>query len=138
MKLQMVLLDASTKWTLEGFLSNFIESARTWACGFVMLFGIFLIVVSVYQLVKAITGGGKGQPANWAFIIAGFAVGGICLSGGWNLITGVSKGVGTSIENMGNSEIKTNNLNADGEGKDGKQQTIVFPFGDTPAYIDMK
>lgn len=131
LNLQIVAMD----WSLETLLSNFIVLAKKLATGFVLLFGIFLVVMSLYQLVKAITGGGKGQPANWAFIIAGFAIGGLCLSGGWTLISNISKGAGSSIESMGTGNDQSN-LKMNGE--NGTTETIILPFGNTTAYIDMK
>ena len=129
MNLQIVAMD----WSLESFLVNLLGKVKLWGSGIIMVLGAVAIIVAVWQLFKGFTSGGKGQ-VNWAMAIGCGIFGGFLLFGGWNLISKVSKGAGSSIETIGND----NSSDSLSEGGEGITETIILPFGNTTAYIDMK
>lgn len=134
--LQAVTMD----WELGQFLVNLKDTVKTWGSGFIMLFGVVMIIFGAYQICKGFIGGGRAQ-ISWGMTIGCLLIGGCFLAGGWNLMSNISKGAGNSIQNIGESG-NGKNLSLDGEGQDKKSskstQTIVLPFSSVDAHIDMK
>ena len=134
--LQTVTMD----WKLESFLVNLIEKVKVLGSGVIMLLGALMIIVGVWQIFKGVTGGQKAH-TNWAMTLGCFIIGGMFLTGGYNLMANISKGAGSSIEEIGNKDT-SGSLTKDGE-KDTSTsgttstQTIVLPFGSATAHIDM-
>ena len=141
--MQNVLLKLQTipmEWELETFLLNLKNNAKVWGSGIVMILGVAMIIAAVWQIAKGFIGGGHGQ-TNWGMSIVCLLVGGIFLSGGWNIVSTISKGAGTSIEDLGGKSKNGGTLTESGE--DTKKSsdsgsTIILPFGTTTAYIDIK
>ena len=143
LKLQTISMD----WSLEQVLMNLKNQAKVWGSGIVMVLGVFMIIVAVYQIAKGFMSGGHGQ-TNWVMSLLCLLVGGIFLSGGWSIVSDISKGAGDSIEKIGTDNKNGGTLSESGEGKNKAGanttgnttggSTIILPFGTTTAYIEMK
>lgn len=131
LQLQTIALD----WSLESFLLNLKDKAKVWGSGVIMVLGVAMVIVAVWQIAKGFMGGGKAQ-TNWAMSILCGLIGGVLVAGGWNTVGKISKGAGKSLENLGGTNEKE--LKLKGEGYDETGETIILPFGTTTAYIDIK
>ena len=65
--------------TLAQILQNVANSLGQWGNIIILILGIAMIIVGVYQLAKALITHGKGQPPNWFIIIALLLVGGLLI-----------------------------------------------------------
>lgn len=133
LQLQTIALD----WSLETFLMNLKDKAKVWGSGVIMVLGVAMIIVAVWQIAKGFMGGGKTQ-TNWAMSILCGLIGGVLLAGGWNTVGKISKGAGKSLENLGGPNNNGSALSEAGEGHNEASETIILPFGTTTAYIDIK
>lgn len=143
MNMETNLLNLKTitmDWSLESFLVNLIDKLKLWGSGLIMLLGVCMMIVAVWQIGKGFMS--QRSQTNWPMSIGCLLIGGMLLSGGYNLVANISKGAGTSIEAIGTEE-KKGELKKSGEnGKDAEAQTetetIILPFGNISAHINMK
>lgn len=131
MTLQTVTMD----WKLKTFLGNLLGDLKVYGSGAIMILGVIMILVAAFQIGKGLMSGGKGQ-TNWIMALGCLVIGGMFLSSGYNLVAKIGKGAGSSIEDLG-KEGKENNESHNIK-KAGEGETIILPFGDITAHIDMK
>lgn len=138
--MQTILLNLQTvtmDWKLESFLVNLIDKVKVWGSGIIMLLGVCMIIVAIYQIAKGFMS--QRAQTNWAMSIGCLILGGVFLAGGYNLVADISKGAGTSIEDIGTGAT-SEQLGKGGESSKEKKstETIILPFGSISAHIDMK
>lgn len=64
---------------IRDILQSLANSLGTWGNIIVLILGIAMIIVGVYQLAKALISHGKGQPPNWFVIIGLLLIGGLLI-----------------------------------------------------------
>ncbi len=83
--------------------------------------GIVLVIIAVFQIVRGLAGGGRGQ-VNWVMSIACLLIGGMLLVGGWNMAAGFAAIGKDTVEEMVGQDINfTDFANDDGAGLDTPQ-----------------
>lgn len=87
-------------------LQNLSHNMASWGNIIVLILGIAMLIVGVYQLAKALISHGKGQPPNWFVII------GLLLIGG--LLIGTSLGDVANLVNTGDVDQMMNQTVAGG------------------------
>ena len=93
----------SNGWTIDNFLKNLNGRLNTWGGLIVTVLGVVMLIVGIFNIAKGMMGGGRGQ-VNWVLNIALIVVGGaLAFSGGWQLLTDISKGTGQSLNDLGTS-----------------------------------
>ena len=91
----------ANKWTIDQFLKNLNTSLTGWGRLLVTVLGVAMLIVGIFNIAKGMMGGGRGQ-VNWVLNIALIVVGGaLAFSGGWDLLTNISKGTGESLNSLG-------------------------------------
>lgn len=95
---------------IQQILENVANALGTWGNIIVLILGIAMIIVGVYQLAKALISHGKGQPPNWFIII------GLLLLGG--LLIGTSLGGVANLVNTGDASEILSGTVADGHDED--------------------
>lgn len=97
---------------IKDILQNFANSLGTWGNIIVLILGIAMVIVGVYQLAKALISHGKGQPPNWFVII------GLLLIGG--LLIGTSLGDVSKLVQTGDADqILNENVDSGGQSQMG-------------------
>lgn len=92
----------ASKWDLGNFLQNATDTIKTWGGYVVILIGVVMIIVSVYQIAKGLIGHGKqGQPTNWFIVIGLLVVGGALSIGGFTWVSNIAQGGQKTIEDLG-------------------------------------
>lgn len=81
--------------TIYKILKNSANSLGNWGNILVLIFGIAMVIVGVYQLAKALITHGKGQPPSWFVIL------GLLLLG--SLLIGTSLGGVANLVNTGDA-----------------------------------
>ena len=99
-----ILNGIAMNWDLGSFFSNLASKGKEWGGWFLLFLGVVLIVVGVFNVVKAFMSQGRGQ-TNWFMTIAMILVGGfLCAAGAtgtevFNKMTGLANiGAGTISE----------------------------------------
>lgn len=62
---------------ISDILQSLANALSNWGSLIVLILGIAMIIVGVYQLAKALITHGKGQPPNWLVIIGLLVLGGV-------------------------------------------------------------
>ena len=104
------MLDGVLATKIASQLGNTAASLATWGNWIILILGIAMIIVGVYQLAKALISHGKGQPPNWFIIIGLLLVGGLL--------------VGTSIGGVANM-INTGDVSAIMNGRTGLGYLVI-------------
>lgn len=86
------------------FFTNATTSAKTIGGAFITFLGAIMVVVSGYQIAKALIGHGKVQ-TNWFVTIALLIVGGVFLFGGITMLVDLSQNLGEAVEGLGNGQV---------------------------------
>ena len=92
----------SSKWAVGTFLNNLNKSIFKWGQTLVVIIGIVMVIVGVFNIAKGLMSGGKTQ-VNWVINILLFFIGGaLAFSGGWNLVQDISAGGYSTLQELGN------------------------------------
>ena len=79
----------------------------------IILVGVAMIIVSIYQIAKNLIFHGKGQ-TNWVVTFALLIVGGaFAATGGWGLFAGVAQGAQKTLNDMGQGNADKNGSSPD-------------------------
>jgi hypothetical protein len=98
--------------SIAEMLDAFAQTLGTWGNIIILILGIAMIIVGVYQLAKALISHGKGQPPNWFIIIGLLLIGGLLIGtsiGGVADMTNVP-----DVSNIMNGNAGTANSDASG------------------------
>lgn len=87
-------------WDLGSFLENATTRLKDWGGLFIVLIGVVMIVVGVFQIGSGLMSGGKKQ-VNWFIAIALLIIGGALMVGGWGFVSKIAGGGKKTIEDLG-------------------------------------
>lgn len=100
-------MDNSVKksgFDVDTFLENSISKVSYWGSGIVILLGLIMVIVGIWQLFKGLSSGGKSQ-VNWVIVVLLIFIGGaLAFTGGWNLVKKISGGGAGTLESMGSGK----------------------------------
>lgn len=108
--------EAATTWSISKFLGALQRTSMYYVQIIILIIGVVMIGVGIYQVAKNLISHGKGQ-TNWVVTAALIIVGGTLMLGtGWNVIGGIANGSKTTLEKMGQGDIDADaSLNTTGE-----------------------
>lgn len=89
-------------WDLGSFLQNMTETIKTWGGYFIILIGVVMIIVSVYQIAKGLITHGRGQ-TNWFVAVFLLILGGAFAVGGYSFVANIASGGKKTIEDLGST-----------------------------------
>lgn len=89
-------------WDLGTFLQNATSTLKTWGNYLIILIGVVMIIVAVYQIAKGLISHGRGQPTNWFVAILLLIIGGALMVGGFTWVSGIAEGGKQTIDDLGN------------------------------------
>ena len=93
------------KFSINNFLNNLKASLGTWGSVIVVIIGLVMVIVAVFNIAKGLMSGGRGQ-VNWVMNIALFFIGGaLAFGGGWALLQNVSGAGSATIMDLGSTII---------------------------------
>lgn len=112
-----------TNWTISGFLSALQKSALNYVKIIILIVGIVMVGVGIYQVAKNLISHGKGQ-TNWVITALLIIVGGTLMLGtGWGVIKNISNGSSKTLDDMGKGTADDgNSVVNDG----GNNLTVIF------------
>lgn len=87
-------------WDIGTFLRNATKTIKQWGSYLIILIGVVLIIVSIWQIAKGLISHGKGQ-TNWAVAIIMLIIGGALMAGGFGLVSTIASGGGQTINELG-------------------------------------
>lgn len=87
-------------WDIGTFLQNATKTIKQWGSYLIILIGVVLIIVAVWQIAKGLISHGKGQ-TNWAVAIIMLIIGGALMAGGFGLVSTIASGGGQTINELG-------------------------------------
>ena len=120
----MNAISATTDWTISGFLSALQASVANYVKIIILIIGLVMVGVGIYQVAKNLISHGKGQ-TNWVVTALLIIVGGtLMLNSGWDVIGNIAGGASTTLDNMGQGQAdnKHNALVDNG----GDALTVIF------------
>lgn len=88
-------------WDFGAFLQNATNTLRTWGGYGIVLIGVVMIIIGVYQIAKGFISHGKTQ-TNWFIAIALLVLGGALMVGGWAWVAEIASGGKKTIDDLGN------------------------------------
>lgn len=88
-------------WDIGTFLQKAKEAMIKWGGYLIMLIGVILIIVAVYQLAKKFIAPQSAGPGGWATPIMMLIIGGALAVGGWQFIYNIAQGGKKTIEDLG-------------------------------------
>ena len=114
----------SADWTISNFIASAQVSIMSYVQVIILIVGVVMVGVGIYQVAKNLISHGKGQ-TNWVVTIALIVIGGtLMLTSGWSVIKDVGNGVSGSLKNMGEgSNDKISNSQVD---QGGGLASIIF------------
>lgn len=123
----MTLLNVSAlsaDWKISDFIASAQVSIMSYVQVIILIVGVVMVGVGIYQVAKNLISHGKGQ-TNWVVTIALIVIGGtLMLTSGWSVIKDVGNGVSGSLKNMGEgSNDKISNSKVD---QGGGLASIIF------------
>lgn len=98
------LMNVMLSWDIGNFLQNSKSTLITWGDYLMMLIGVILVIVAVYQLAKKFIAP-QSAPGGWVMPIVMLIIGGALLVGGWALISDISSGGEQTIRDLGETII---------------------------------
>lgn len=113
-------------WSIEKLLDGFYQQMTSWVSYIVLIAGIILLGIGVFQLVKKFSSGGQGGGVSWVMIIIMLLVGGVLVGGGLNFVFKLTSGAQNTIEDMGNTGNTKQNKKGGGSND---LKTILFSDG---------
>lgn len=111
----MTLALDGANWELGKFLSNVFSTIKNWGGLVILIIGAAMIVVSVYQVAKALMSHGQGQ-TSWPKIIIMFLLGGALIAAGgaaasgndvFKWLTDIGAGGRNTIDQLGGGGTTT-------------------------------
>jgi uncharacterized membrane protein len=93
-------------WDIGTFLQNATKTIKQWGSYLIILIGVVLIIVSIWQIAKGLISHGKGQ-TNWAVAIIMLIIGGALMAGGFGLVSTIASGGGQTINELGAGGTQT-------------------------------
>ena len=90
----------SSNWSIANFLTNATSAIQNWGSLVIILIGVVMIIVAVYQIAKGLISHGKTQ-TNWAVAILLLLIGGVFMAGGFQFVANIAQGGKTTIEDLG-------------------------------------
>ena len=123
-------------WSLDQLLSGAYDKMLNWVGYIILIIGIILLGIAVFQLLKKFGSGGQGG-MSWVLIIIMACVGGALLGGGINFVYKLTKGTQSTIEDMGK---KGGDNNKAGDGKNGgagELKTIILDDGSESNFFTL-
>lgn len=113
----------STNWTISGFLSALQKSALNYVKIIILIVGVVMVGVGIYQVAKNLISHGKGQ-TNWVITALLIVVGGTLMLGtGWDVIKNIANGSKQTLDDMGKGTADDgHSVTSDG----GAALTIMF------------
>ena len=114
----------SADWTISNFIASAQVSIMSYVQVIILIVGVVMVGVGIYQVAKNLISHGKGQ-TNWVVTIALIVIGGtLMLTSGWSVIKDVGNGISGSLKNMGEgSNDKISNSQVD---QGGGLASIIF------------
>lgn len=95
-------------WDLTTFLGNASDQLKVWGGLLMVLLGVVMVIVAVWQIAKGLISHGKTQ-TNWFVAIALLLLGGALASlggtGAWQWISGIAAGGKQTIDDLGTTII---------------------------------
>lgn len=91
-------------WSITAFLENLSDQLVEWGGLIMLLLGVVMVIVAVYQIASGLMSHGKKQ-TNW-FVAAGLLLlGGALVAGGgagtWTWVTDIAAGGKNTIDDLG-------------------------------------
>lgn len=99
-----ILFNMFLSWDLGSFLKNATETLKTWGGYFIILIGVIMLIVGVYQLASGLWSHGKKQ-TNWFIVVCLFIIGGAFMVGGFSFVSKIASGGQKTIEDLGETII---------------------------------
>lgn len=93
-------------WDLGSFLTNLKSNVQTWLGTIVVLVGLIMVGVAVYQIAKGLISHGRSQ-TNWFTVILLFLLGGAFFAGGLTWVISIAEGGKATIDGMGGAGVPT-------------------------------
>lgn len=114
----------SADWKISDFIASAQVSIMSYVQVIILIIGVVMVGVGIYQVAKNLISHGKGQ-TNWVVTIALIVIGGtLMLTSGWSVIKDVGNGVSGSLKSMGEgSNDKISNSKVD---QGGGLASIIF------------
>lgn len=91
-------------WDLGTFLQNAKTTIEKWGGYFIMLLGVIMVVVAVYQAAKGLINPQKAQ-TNWLIVASLLILGGALTVGGYTWVSGIASGGKTTIDDLGGGGV---------------------------------
>lgn len=104
---QFSLIPQMLAWDITSFLTNSATQLRTWGGLIMILIGVIMIIVAVYQIATGLMSHGKKQ-TNWVVAILLLLIGGALASfaganDAWNWVGNIAEGGKTTIDDLGST-----------------------------------
>ena len=115
-------------WSLDQLLSGAYNKMLNWVGYIILIIGVILLGIAVFQLLKKFGSGGQGG-MSWVLIIIMACVGGALLGGGINFVYKLTKGTQSTIEDMGKKGGEDKNSGTGKNGGAGELKTIILDDG---------
>ena len=114
----------TTDWTIGGFLSALQASAANYVKIIILIIGLVMVGVGIYQVAKNLISHGKGQ-TNWVVTALLIIVGGtLMLNSGWTVIGNIAKGGSQTLNDMGKGTADEGHAALQNDG--GSKLTVIF------------
>lgn len=88
-------------WDIKSFLEGATQYIKDAGGLLLILMGVVAVIWGGIKLVKKLMGGQGAQQESWLMIGALIIVGGALATGGWTLMSNISSGGQTTIEDLG-------------------------------------
>ena len=96
---------SGSSFSVGNFLNGLNNSLFNWGKVIVVIIGVVMVIVGVFNIAKGLMSGGRAQ-TNWVLNLVLFFVGGaIAFGGGWGLVQNVSAGGSDTIYEMANGGV---------------------------------
>lgn len=87
-------------WDLTTFFENVVQAVQRWGGMFIVLLGVIMIIVAVYQAAKGLISHGKTQ-TNWFITATLLILGGALAVGGWSWVYSLARGGQITLNQLG-------------------------------------
>lgn len=95
-------------WDLTTFLGNATTQLKTWGGLLMVLLGVVMVIVAIWQISKGLISHGKTQ-TNWfvaiALLLLGGALAGLGGDAAWGWVSGIAAGGKQTIDDLGTTII---------------------------------